>query len=444
VLWTPGAAEQRLPVTEELADLARRLGDDTWLAEALLLQANALLEGGSSQFAVVLSQCLDLLEKLDLPGHRYTVLTRRACLALMHGELVAAEALIEEAAALGERLREPDTANVRMSQRLELVRSRNDPAELRAFADEAVAHWHGVPVHAHGVAAGFCARAGDLDAARRHLAVVRDLGSWRTDRSYLWSVFVRELAVAAIALDDRSTCAELLEDVQPFMGTCGVNGAAVAFAGCHSHTAGLLLAALDRTTESERALEEAAQVHARLGVQGASTANSLRRRGPVWELQYDGRGATVPHSKGMLDLAALLTHPREDVHVLDLVQASVVSSGTGSALDRAAVSGYRARLESLSQARVEASGDPGRLATIDAEHDALVAELGRSSGLAGRTRALGSSTSERARKAVAARIRDAVRRVGEALPELGAHLDRSLVTGVRCRYTGEKTWHVET
>lgn len=444
VLWTPGGAEQRLPVTEELADLARRRGDDTWLAEALLLQANALLEAGSARFSAVLSDCLDLLERLDLPGHRYTAVTRRACLALMRGDLSAAHALIEEAAALGERLREPDTANVRMSQRLELVRARNDPAELSAFADEAVRHWTGVPVHAHGVAAGFCARAGDLDAARHHLAVVQELGSWRTDRSYLWSVYVRELAVAAIALKDLRTCEELLEDIRPFLGTCGVNGAAVAFAGCHSHTAGLLLSALGLTAESERLLDEAAQVHLRLGVEAPRTSHGLRRRGQAWELQYGGLSATVPHSKGMLDLAALLARPREDVHVLDLVRASVVSSHSGPALDRTAASDYRARLESLSEARLAAAGDPGRLAAIDAEHDALVAELGRTSGPAGRTRSLGSSTSERARKAVAARIRDAVRRIEEVLPGMAEHLDRTLVTGVRCRYTGDVTWQVVT
>ena len=442
VLWTPGSADERLPVAEELAELARRSADDTWLAEALLLQANALLETGSGRFVTVLSQSMRILEDLGLPAHLYTVLTRRGCLALMRGDLAEAASLIDQAAALGERLREPDTANVRMSQRLELVRARNDPAELRAYAVEAVDHWTGVPVHAHGVAAGFSARAGDLDAAAHHLAVVQELGSWRTDRSYLWSVYSRELAVAAIALKDEQTITTLLEDIRPFVGTCGVNGAAVAFAGCHSRTAGLLLAALGQTAEAEELLRQADEVEARLGVQQVRGSAGFSRHGQVWELQFAGRTATVPHSKGMLDLAALLARPREDVHVLDLVQASVASSDTGPALDRAAVSSYRARLESLSEERQEAAGDAGRLAAVEAEHKALVAELGRGSGVAGRTRSLGSSTSERARKAVAARIRDAVGRIEQVLPELGAHLDRSLVTGVRCRYTGDETWDV--
>ena len=107
-------------------------------------------------------------------------------------------------------------------------------------------------------------------------------------------------------------------------------------------------------------------MHLRLGVGAAQTSHALRRRGQVWELQYGGRTATVPHSKGMLDLAVLLARPRTDVHVLDLAQSQVVSGHSGPALDRAAVSGYRARLEALSAARLQASGDEDRLASIEA------------------------------------------------------------------------------
>ncbi|HEV2070074.1 MAG TPA: hypothetical protein VGR26_09800 [Acidimicrobiales bacterium] len=37
------------------------------------------------------------------------------------------------------------------------------------------------------------------------IGMVLDLGTWRADRSYLWSVFVHELSHAAIALGDRTT-----------------------------------------------------------------------------------------------------------------------------------------------------------------------------------------------------------------------------------------------
>jgi hypothetical protein len=47
---------------------------------------------------------------------------------------------------------------------------------------------------------------------------------------------------------------------------------------------------------------------------------------------------------------------------------------------------------------------------------------------------LANTAAERARKAVTARIRDAIRRITDAHPELGAHLDRTVRTGTTCRY----------
>jgi hypothetical protein len=310
-----------------------------------------------------------------------------------------------------------------------------------------VAHWTGAPVHAHGVAAGFCARAGDLDLARHHLSVVQSLGSWRTDRSYLWSVYVRELATAAAAVGDLELCAGLLDDIGTVTGTCGVNGAVVAFAGCHSRPASLLAAALGDQARARALLAEADAVEARLGVRTSATVPdgpSLTRTGQTWEVRYDGRTASVPHSKGMSDLAVLLARPREDVHVLDLVDAGVDEVASGPALDRTAVAGYRARLEALSAARLEAeaTGDEAALARVDEEHQQIAAELGRATGKGGRSRAVGASTAERARKAVAGRLRDAVRRLEQVHPPLGAHLSQSVVTGVRCRYAGELRWRV--
>jgi hypothetical protein len=378
----------------------------------------------------------------------------------MRGQTEAAARLIEQAAALGERLREPDSENVRMSQRLELVRERGLPEELTAFASQAVAHWTGAPVHAHAVAAGFCSRAGDLDGARHHLAVVRDLGGARADRSYLWSVFVRELAVAAVALGDAELCQELMDELRPLLGSCGVNGAVVAFAGCHSHTAGLLAAALGQRAQAQALLEEACEVYERLGVSTLHVARrdlatwsapapeeraSLLRRGQVWQVTYGGRTAAVPHCKGLQDIARLVQRPGHDVHVLDLVQSPMRSDAAGDLLDSRAVDSYRQRLAALSAERLEAeqAADSARLLVIDGEYDALVSELQAGTAVAGGRRRFANHPSERARKAVTARIRDAVRRLEADLPELAAHLDRNLVTGVECRYRGDALWQVD-
>ena len=68
-----------------------------------------------------------------------------------------------------------------------------------------------------------------------------------------------------------------------------------------------------------------------------------------------------------------------------------------------------------------------------AERDALVNELRVATGIAGRSRRLGEPA-ERARKAVSARLHDAIVRIEELHPELGRHLRESVVTGRSCRY----------
>ena len=68
------------------------------------------------------------------------------------------------------------------------------------------------------------------------------------------------------------------------------------------------------------------------------------------------------------------------------------------------------------------------------EREQLLAELRRATRPDGSPRSLANTAAERARKAVTARIRDAIRRITDAHPELGAHLDRTVRTGTTCRY----------
>jgi len=44
------------------------------------------------------------------------------------------------------------------------------------------------------------------------------------------------------------------------------------------------------------------------------------------------------------------------------------------------------------------------------------------------------TAADRARKAVTASLRDAIRRITDALPELGTYVDRTIRTGTSCRY----------
>jgi hypothetical protein len=112
---------------------------------------------------------------------------------------------------------------------------------------------------------------------------------------------------------------------------------------------------------------------------------------------------------------------------------------TGEVIDAQARSAYRQRLRELEEAAAEAdtAADIERSARVAAERDALVEALTQAYGLGGRVRRAGSAA-ERARTAVTARIRDAIRRIGEAHPDLGRHLARSVRTGTFCSYEPEE------
>jgi hypothetical protein len=166
---------------------------------------------------------------------------------------------------------------------------------------------------------------------------------------------------------------------------------------------------------------------------------SLRRVGDMWEVGYNGRIAYLRDVKGLHDLAALLARPGVELAAIDLAGAAGTArppEATGPTLDRAALGAYRRRIVELADdlAEAELNDDIGRAARARDEREWIVAELQRSTRPGGAARTLGATTAERARKAVSARIRDAIRRIAEVMPDLGAHLDRSVRTGTTCRY----------
>lgn len=178
----------------------------------------------------------------------------------------------------------------------------------------------------------------------------------------------------------------------------------------------------------------------------------FRREGPLWHLRYAGRDVRIPDSKGLRDIAVLLARPGTPVPAVELASPGVsgaVGEGagglhpegdTGEVIDGTARAAYRCRLRELEEeARdADAAGDAGRSARIAVERDALVGQLAAAYGIGGRVRRTGSPA-ERARTAVTARVRAAVRRIAEAHPELGRHLETALRTGTLCVYRPEST-----
>ncbi len=477
-LWWPGTGAERAELGHEIAAVGAALGDVDRQVEGLILEANGLLESGDARFRSVLAEWFDVLSARNEPRDRYMIQTRRAAVALIDGDLDRAEMLMEDAGRIGEQIHEPDTGNVLMSQRVALATARRDPDELKTLATDAVRWWTGAPVLAHAVAAGALATAGDLEGAEREVRKVDTAGGWQSEGSYLRSVLVGHLAEASVALGQRELCAQLLADIKDITDACGVNGAVVAFAGPFAHSAGILSSALGDhelaesmlhqsivtsrslgaavwESQGERALLAIKERTAAISPDGVDESEpvtaSLIRQGGVWTISWQHKAITMPHLKGLADIATLVDRRDQEVSALELV-GGLASSGVGTdaMTDMKALDAYRRRVLDLDAEIDDAdrNADLGRSELLDLERRQLLAELRRVTGLGGRIRSNANDPAERARKAVSGRIRDAIRRLGEVTPDLAAHLDRSIQTGLRCSYSPvgrdrELQWNAE-
>jgi hypothetical protein len=176
---------------------------------------------------------------------------------------------------------------------------------------------------------------------------------------------------------------------------------------------------------------------------------SLVRDGDLWLLETGEERTRLPDIRGVQYLRALLAAPGQDISALDLVAggAGLVASPAGPVLDPVALRAYRRRLAELDGEldSADRAGDPGRAERAAAEREALIVELGRATGTAGRRRQI-SAESERARVNVTRTVRAAVDSIAAGAPRAAAHLQASLRTGRACRYQpapgGPVRWRV--
>ena len=179
--------------------------------------------------------------------------------------------------------------------------------------------------------------------------------------------------------------------------------------------------------------------------------NEWCRDGDVWRVAYSGTTTIVKHSKGMADLAALLSAPGREVHVTDLEGVPAAALGTargGGArpVGRRGVPGADQR----PRRRHRRGRRPPRHRSRRArprEYDALVHELTRprSGSVAAAGRSAPSPSSGCARRS---RHASATRSVTSTpcTRRLGRHLANSVRTGVFCAYRPETptAWRCQT
>jgi len=279
------------------------------------------------------------------------------------------------------------------------------------------------------VLAMLAARLGLLDEARAHFQSALDLLE-RVDAKPLHARCLYELGRMLLAAGDVSGGRDAVTCAQGEAEALGLVG-----------LARLAQRRLAVSTPSQRPSALPALAPAEVSAPHSSLPFSLVSEGEVWAVTYAGATFRLKDSLGLQYLARLVAEPNRAIHVLELSgskdsDAPLDLGDSGELLDERARLAYKEKLTSLREEleEAEAFSDPARAERAREQIEFLTAELSRAVGLGGRARRAGGAP-ERARSAVQRRIKNAIDRVRECSPELGALLDRSVRTGIYCTFS---------
>ena len=361
--WLPGTASARLPITDELLQLAATTEDRGAEAIARLLRATALIELGDPRGRSDLACYCDLAAELGHSRGRWSAAARSATAALLAGRVDEAAELCAEAARYGVRIGEPDARNVAACQNWDIDRftgRRRDRLPGSGFAPQ-VAAWPVWRAIAH-------AEAGDDAAAAAAMAGIDIDQSWDPGTRIgpdPWGLAVMAEAVAAGGTFEHRQ--HLYEALLPLTGTHIVAGGLATYAGPADHYLGVLAAALDRPDTAathHRAAHTAAQ---RLGAAGwvALCVRYLDTSPPQPDTgRFASRTASgrwpgrAPSSAYPTPRDSTTSPPSSPAQANRSTPSSslrlTAHDGTDAVLDPAAIAAYRARLRDLETDLAEA------------------------------------------------------------------------------------------
>lgn len=377
------------------------------------------------------------------------VLARQAMLATIRGRFDEADALTDQVAARGRRVKLADTDRVVASLRGQLALLRGTAGahvgELRTLARRLPGHFYEATMARVLVESGRGTEAA-LELARLLPAVLAGSGP-------RWLGAVADLAIVAARCDVPTSAAPLYEALLPYQGRLVVWGGANTVTGPVDYYLGRLAASLGRAEDAVRHVDNAIAQAERIGalpwLAAARTARAdvtseapgtewrLSRDGQDWRLDAGPESVRLRDTRGVRYLRTLLRSPRQEIAALDLVSgsASLAAPADDPVLDETARGAYQRRLRHLEEEldAADRAGDANHAARAQAEHDAVVAELRRATGLSGRRRSH-SNEGERARVNATRALWATVSQVEAAAPLAGAHLRASLRSGRYFRY----------
>src|SRR4051794_12644669 len=452
VHWGPDDYAERLRITRRLEDTVAHLTEVEARLSAHLWRLTTAVESLDLPTTRRQLRALDALaEESESARVRFFATSRRGMVALLTNDLAAAAAARDAAVAAGTEAGEPDTLAIDRTLSAVLARQSGDSAALEreaaVYEDFGSAEGF-LSIAAKGAVLWLAAGRTDRAGALLTQLAAGDLSGIPRDVDWLLTVTsLTEVAAATGATDVAAAGVALLE---PYAGRGVMNAGATVFLGVVDDYLHQGLRVLGRLDEAERCRGAAADGYRRMAatwwlerVEGARPAPrpvEVLHLHPtadrLWEVGGHGRTRALADAKGLRYLRLLLARPGTEIPALELSAAVAGHPGVqvdddgGELADVAALRAYRHRLRELDQELDEARdwADAGRLERLEEERAALLAEVGRATGLAGRPRSAPGSA-ERARVAVRKAIAAAVARIRDVDPGLARLLESTVRTG---------------
>jgi class 3 adenylate cyclase/tetratricopeptide (TPR) repeat protein len=262
--WGPDNPEERVAVSTEMIEAARRAGDKERILQAHHWRALALLELGDvpAVHAELVAKAR-LAEELRQPTQYWYLFSLQATVATFEGRHAQADALIEQAFEIGRRAQ---GYIARVCRGVQLWQLRRDQGRLDEVVSEIERLAEEFPTYivVRCVLAETYAELGREDEARR---IVRDLESDRFTALPVndeWLFGMALLADAAALVADDEHVSQLYELLLPYAHRNAVS-APDGSLGSVSRNLGVLAARIRDWAAAERHFEDALEMNARMG-----------------------------------------------------------------------------------------------------------------------------------------------------------------------------------
>ncbi len=307
-LWRPETVEERLAVAAELRKIAEETGDPELELEGAAWTIIDLLELGDVRGAdVQLAAATKLAEAVHRPLYAWWTTIVRSTRAQLDGRFDEAEALANEALAVGQRGQAENAVHYFAMALFNVRREQGRLAEVEDAVGGFIDLYPAIP-------AWRCAQAllrletGRPDAAAEAVEAIAAAGEAdgfdaTLPRDANWLIGVTLLAEVCAGLGDAARARELYALLEPYAGRNVVVGRAATCNGSASRLLGMLAGTLGEWALAERHFASALEMHAAMGARPWTARTEL-----AWAelLLARGEPGDVEAARARLDAAAEL------------------------------------------------------------------------------------------------------------------------------------------